>query len=122
MFLLLLLLITSLSRRQSKILTRTAVQAVAVFFIHPLAHGRPPKDPTCSAGGMQMPTAIGPILVCSEQQKGFQASLHIKETYCLANPYLPDCPLTHISLGFTELTGGPQPLLFLPPSLSAGCC
>eukprot|EP01050_Picozoa_sp_SAG11_P021240 SAG11_NODE_3738_length_2257_cov_1.570436_2_plen_164_part_00 len=79
--------------------------AVVVYFRLP---ARPKlSTPVCSALDMDIDctNVVSPVLICSEQQKGFQTSLHIKETYCLANPNLPDCPLTHISHGFTEMTG-----------------
>eukprot|EP01050_Picozoa_sp_SAG11_P032542 SAG11_NODE_10624_length_816_cov_1.207810_1_plen_123_part_10 len=31
-------------------------------------------------------------------------ALALRETFCLANPNLPDCPLTHVSDGFIDLT------------------
>ena len=54
---------------------------------------------------MSAAKAVAPIALCAEQSRGFTKALQIKETFCLANPNLPDCPLTHVSQGFSVLTG-----------------
>jgi PAS domain-containing protein len=51
-------------------------------------------------------TSIASLLSCeSEERSMLSVFPPSRETFVIANPHLPDCPMTHVSDGFLAMTG-----------------